>query len=389
MGDAPLTVKSRNSIASALSRAVTNAARTRWLVVLCVVIAPAVLPGTSSATPIRTAKGKLLSCPDPSVVTADVGRYRYYLACTSDRQANAFPIRGSNDLVHWTMVSYVFPAHKQPWWALKTPKGRYWAPAIYRIDGRWVVYFAAEYNAKAIRLRLPGGQRIPSGTMVIGAASANSLSGPWHTEIIHFRGQFNGLRGEQERYGGVIDPSMVQNPLTGQRYLFWAEQHSSIWASALSSDGLTLGVRIHQVLWTKPSSWECDTPNHRCTIEGPEEAYRNGVFYLFYSGASTWSGTYAVGVAAALDPVRGVFTRLGAQPILRSGHGWLGPGGTSGPVVAPDGAEEIFYHAERASNPTHDSADRYLFSGPLDWEGVTDSDPIINQGEAGIAFPPS
>jgi arabinan endo-1,5-alpha-L-arabinosidase len=386
MGDAPLPARPRSSIAPALRRARTAIARTRWLVVLCVLMAPAVLPATSSATPIRTANGKLLSCPDPSVVNADVGRYRYYLACTSDHQANAFPIRGSNDLVHWKMVSYVFPAHKQPWWALKSPKGRYWAPAIYRIDGRWIVYFAAEYNAAAVTLRYQNGHRIPGGTMVIGAASATSLSGPWHTEILHYRSQFNRLGGEQEDYGGVIDPSMVQNPVTGQRYLFWAEQHSSIWDSALSADGLTLGVRIHQVLWTKPSSWECDTPNHRCTIEGPEEVYRNGWFYLFYSGASTWSGTYAVGVALAQDPLS-TFTRLSAQPILRSGHGWLGPGGTSAPVVAPDGTEDIFYHAERASNPTHDSADRYLFSSPLNWEGVTGADPIINQGRAGIAFP--
>lgn len=356
--------------------------------VLAVLIVPAVLPAAGRATPIRTANGQLLSCPDPSVVDASIGHYRYYLVCTSDRAANTFPIRGSNDLVHWKLVSYVFPAHKQPWWALKTPTGRYWAPAIYREDGRWVVYFAAEYNAAKISLRLPGGHRVPSGTMVIGAATANSLTGPWHSQVLHFRGQFNGLGGEQETYGGDIDPSMVQNPVTGQRYLFWAEQHSSIWDSELSSNGLALSVHIHQVLWTDPNSWECDTPNHRCTIEGPEEAYRNGWFYLFYSGASTWSGTYAVGVAAALDPLNGSFTPLSAQPILRSGHGWLGPGGTSAPVVAPDGKEYIFYHAERASNPKHDSADRYLFSSPLNWAGVTGADPTIGTGVAGIAFPP-
>jgi len=354
---------------------------------LGVLVASAVLPATSSATPIRTANGKPLSCPDPSVVDAGVGGYRYYLACTSDRAANAFPIRGSNDLIHWKLVSYVFPAHKQPWWALESPNGRYWAPDIHRIDGRWVVYFAAEYNAAAISLRLPGGPRVPSGTMVIGAASAHSLSGPWHSELLHFRGQFNGLGGEQEKYGGDIDPSMAQNPVTGQRYLFWAEQHSSIWDSELSSNGLTLGVHVHQVLWTT-NGWECDTPNHRCTIEGPEEVYRNGWFYLFYSGASTWSGTYAVGVAASLNPLIGPFTSLSAQPILRSGHYWIGPGGTSAPVVAPDGKEYIFYHAERGSNLKHDSADRYLFSSPLNWSGVTDADPTIGTGEAGIAFPP-
>jgi arabinan endo-1,5-alpha-L-arabinosidase len=374
MGDAPLPATWRPSTC----RALKTACGTRSLVIAACVLASFVaLPASGNAQAIRNGAGKLISCPDPSVVNAPAGRYRYYLACTSDHAANAFPLRASNDLLHWRQVGYIFPKHRQPWWALHSPQGRFWAPAIYRIGSIWVIYFAAQYNAKKLSLRYPGGHRIPNGEMIIGVATAQSLSGPWHTKVLHYRGQFNRRGIEQERYGGVIDPSMVHDPLTGQRYLFWAEQHSSIWVSRLSASGVQLDPHVHQALWTIPG-WDCDTPNHKCTIEGPEEFVRNGWFYLFYSGASTWSGTYAVGVAVSTNPLDGQFKRLSSEPILTSGHGWIGPGGTSAPVVAPNGEDYIFYHAETRPNPKHNSALRYLLSSPLNWDGTDDLDPLIS-----------
>jgi arabinan endo-1,5-alpha-L-arabinosidase len=323
-----------------------------------------------------------LSCPDPSVVAAHVGHYRYCLACTSDYDANAYPIRGSNDLLHWRLLGHVFPAGHEPWWALPSPVGRYWAPAIYRIDGHWVVYFAAQYNAAALALRFPDGHPVQPGTFAIGVATANSITGPWHSRLLHYRGQDNSFGAEHENYGGVIDPSMVQDPRTGQRYLFWAEQHTSIWVAKLSPDGLTLEHHIHEALWTH-KGWECRTPSGRCTIEGPEETYRDGWFYLFFSGASTWSGTYAVGAAVSTDPLRGQFKPLGDHPILRTGHGWLGPGGTSAPITGPNGRDYLLYHAMPRPDTSHTSADRYLFISRINWPGLAGANPLINDGLAG------
>ena len=40
-------------------------------------------------------RGRPLSCPDPSVIRSPVAAaWRYYVACTSDRELNALPIRG-------------------------------------------------------------------------------------------------------------------------------------------------------------------------------------------------------------------------------------------------------------------------------------------------------
>jgi beta-xylosidase len=346
---------------------------------LAFAVIAATLPGTAQARILRDGK-KMISCPDPTVVDAHVGQYRYYLACTSDGAADVFPLRGSDDLVHWKQLGYVFDKKYQPWWTEHTPKGgHYWAPALYRIANRWVLYFAARHNPKRLTLTVPGEGTVPSSNMMLGVATATSLKGPWRTKVLHYRGQFNAVNREQENYGGVIDPSVVRDAVTGQLYLFWAEQHSSIWAAKLSADGLTLSPQVHQVMWTQPG-WECSTPKATCVVEGPEEYYRDGWFYLFYSGASTWTGSYAIGVAASQDPLTGQFQRLDSGPALRSGSGYIGPGGSSAPVTGPDGRTHIFYHAETKPNARHVSALRYLFSSPLRWEGLGGYDPVIGTG---------
>jgi GH43 family beta-xylosidase len=338
-------------------------------------------PVIARAQPIR-AGHHLLSCPDPSVVAAHVGRYHYYLVCTSDFAADAFPIRGSNNLTGWHDVGSVFPARHQPRWAVPSPAGRFWAPSIYRIQNRWVVYFAAQLDPAVMSLRVPHASSVPAKTFVIGVASSRSLRGPWHTRVLHFRGQFNGVSADQETYGGDIDPSVVRDGADGQLYLFWAEQPRSIWAGKLSADGWTLDPNIHQVLRASPG-WECATPRGKCVVEGPEEYYRDGRIYLFYSGASTWTGTYAVGVASSANPLLNPFTALSTMPDLRSGHGWIGPGGSSAPVIGPGGRTYIFYHAMSGPNNGHISAHRYLFVSPVSWEGPGDTYPMIGSGYPG------
>jgi xylan 1,4-beta-xylosidase len=353
----------------------------RWLILLAVLVAFPV--SAARAQPVRDGT-KLLSCPDPTIVDAHIGGHRYYMACTSDTAANVFPLRESDDLVHWKQIGSIFTKRTQPWWALHTPgQGRYWGPALYRIGNRWVLYFAAQHDPRRVSLRYPGGGTVAGATMVIGVATASSLHGPWQSHVLHFRGQFNAVAREQENYGGVIDPSVVRDGTTGQLYLFWAEQHSSIWVSKLSPDGLTMDPNIHQVLWTQPG-WECSTPKGTCVVEGPEEYYRDGWFYLFYSGASTWTGSYAIGVATSQDPLLGPFQRLDSQPALRSGNGYVGPGGSSAPVLGPDGRTYIFYHALTGPDPDHDSAVRYLFSSPISWEGLGDYDPVIGSGQVDL-----
>jgi beta-xylosidase len=339
---------------------------------------PAAKPN-KPAGPAATA----LSCPDPDVSepSPPVPPYRYYLACTSDHSRSSLPIRGSNDLHHWHFIAHLFPDGHWPWWALAPPKGKFWAPSIYRIQNRWVIYFATVLNQNRIHLPgLAGAYELAGGEMALGVATATKLTGPWATRVLHWRGQFNGVDPEQEAYGGVIDPSTAVDPRTGQRYLFWAEQHYSIWVGKLSADGLTLDPEIHQALQVEPFGWECS--GTFCVVEGPTAFFKNGLCYLLYSAASTWNSSYAVGAAVAADPMQGWFARLSSAPILSSGATWVGPGGTSDPVMDPTGKVEIFYHASVGPNPHHVSARRYLRMGTLSWGGAQDGYPGIGDGTA-------
>jgi len=321
-----------------------------------VLLASALLMGgvcaaSASAQPILNGRSPLV-CPDPSVIAHRAGPYRYYLACTSDFSRSVFPIWGSKDLLHWTPVADMWSHGAHPWWADPPGQGRYWAPDLTYIGHRWVVYFAATQK----------------GGMVIGVAWSRSLRGPWRTKVLHWRGQFNALGGAQESYGGVIDPGELRDPVTGERYLVWAEQHSSIWDGRLSRDGLTLEPHIHQILWVWWPGWDCEASAADCTIEGPALDYHDGYYYLFFSAASTWDASYAVGAAISRNPF-GVFKLL-PRPILRSGHGWLGPGGSQLPVSGPNGRQYLFYHASRVINIHHENDLRYLLVGRFWWDGI-------------------
>jgi arabinan endo-1,5-alpha-L-arabinosidase len=319
--------------------------------------------------PLRSPKtGKPFSCPDPSVTSAPEPGGGYVLICTSAYDRNALPIYTSRDLVHWRPDGFVFPHGHQPWWAVPSsphgPKGRYWAPEIYRIGDRWMVYFAAVYNAAKINLDVPASGRLTPRTMVIGAAWATSLRGPWHSAVLHYRGQFNAVNSERESAGPAIDPSVVQDPSTGQLYLFWSDQSTEIWAGELSADGTKLDDQIRLVLRTS-EPFECDPRDHHCTIEAPEPFFANGFFYLLYSGGSTWDASYDVGVAASLSPL-GPFVKR-PQPILAQGGGFYSTGHTSHPVIGPDGNTYILYHARTSPAHSNLSSRRYLMLGNLGW----------------------
>ncbi len=341
-------------------------------------------PNLGFSNPMRNGlTGQPLSCPDPSVIRAHRGKWDYFLFCTSDNASDAFPIWMSEDLVHWYPDGFVFPHGHQPGWAVpSSPGGRdglFWAPAIDRIDNRWVLYFSAIYKPASHAL---GSATLKPHTMVLGVATANSLAGPWQTKVLHYPGQLNALNRKPNRevVGGDIDPGIVRDPRTGKRYIFWAEQREQIWESELSADGLTVGPDIH-IAFSISKPWECDRSNHICTVEGPQPFYYGGKIYVLYSAASTWDQTYAVGVAAStavLDPAH-PFQKLD-QPILRAGNGFLGPGGESSPVIGPNGQMMLMYHALTHRIAHHSSGLRDLMLGQLHWSAGW---PLVNNGLAG------
>jgi GH43 family beta-xylosidase len=305
--------------------------------------------------------GKPLSCPDPSVIREPNRQYSLYMVCTSDFDRDAFPIWGSNDGVRWTKLGSVFPHAQGPSWAIPSGSqhGRYWAPDLHWFDGHWVLYFAAQMTYATEHTLRPG----THGNFAIGVATTTNLrSGHWTSSLLHYSGQFNALpsaRGNRELAGGVIDPNEFENPVTGQRYLVWAKQSNQIFLGVLSADGLTLEPGAQRIL-VPSTPWECANLKGTCTIEGPIGYWYDNVAYVMYSASSTWSGSYAVGVAASTAPLSVPFTK-DPEPILTSSADLLGPGGTSEPVTAPDGSPIIYFHSlVGGPDNGHVSSQRYL-----------------------------
>jgi beta-xylosidase len=363
------------AILGAVARPVLHIVRPALAALAIFVLAPSAIASAGTLSfhnPLRDPRtGMPLSCPDPSVSNAPPPSTGYYLVCTSGFGPDAFPIYASHDLVHWQPHGFVFPKGHQPWWAVhstgRSTGGRYWAPELERIGGRWVVYFAAEYNSAKLNLQIPGHGRVTSRRMMIGYATARSLAGPWQSGVLHYAGQLSGLSSaetEQEAISSAIDPGVVQDPATGQLYMYWSDQPHEIWAGKLDPGGTILEPPIRRVL-RAGAPFECDPRDHHCTIEAPEPFYANGSFYLLYSGASTWDSSYAVGVASSPGPF-GPFAKLG-HPILHQGDGFYSTGHTSDPVLGPDGGTYILYHARTKPGVQRPAATRYLMLGQVTW----------------------
>jgi GH43 family beta-xylosidase len=348
----------------------------------------AVTPSALVHNPLRNpSTGKPLTCPDPSVVREPHRQYAYFMVCTSDFERNAFPIWGSNDGVHWRRLAFVFPKGHDPSWAVAagSQHGRYWAPDLHHFDHHWVLYYAAQINRQTRATLDPAAQ----GYFAIGVATTTNLrSGNWDTSLLHYSGQDNDSPGRRvrERKGGVIDPNEFQNPVSHQRYLVYAKQSNQIWLAELDPTGTVLG-NVHRILL--PSlPWECANVRGTCTIEGPIGYWYRGIAYIMYSASSTWAGTYAVGVAASADPLVARFAK-DPSPILSSSTDLLGPGGTSEPVIAPDGSAIIYFHTLLEPDLGHVSASRFLAVGRFHYgsDATASLSPAPSRAAASISWP--
>ena len=274
-----------------------------------------------------------VDCPDPGVLRDGS---RYVMTCTSGGAADAFPIRVSSDLVHWTLVGTIFPAASKPAWA----SGDFWAPEIHKVGGGYVAYFTA-------RNRLDG-------RLSVGAAHATAATGPFHDlgqPLVH------------DGALGMIDPTEFTDA-DGTPYLAWKGdgnamgQPTPLYGQQLALDGLSLVGARKTLLTNDPASWEGGV------IEGPWVVSRGGQYFLFYSGNAYFNGSYAVGVANASAPL-GPYHKAGA-PILTTRGVWVGPGHCS-VVEGPAGETVMVYHAWRAGHVNGPGDGRLTLVDEVQW----------------------
>jgi hypothetical protein len=280
----------------------------------------------------------------------------------------------SPDLDDWTTP--VEALADAPTWAHDLDVGgRFWAPTVAKIGGRYVLYFAANHVSAPVG----------APAWCIGWATSPNAAGPFTPgerpllcQVLKHTSP--SLLSSTPRGGdrGVIDPQVYLAP-NGATYLHVKalDNPVQVWGMGLAADGTRL--RTHATgmveLAAKAPVWEYSpaADNRFTVVENPAMHYnpaapRGFQHYLYYSGNDWRTASYATGVAACESPVGPCVRMTGDEPWMASRGDVRGPGGLS-VFRAADGSPWVAYHSWRRGQPT--SNGRRLHVEPLGYSGIT------------------
>lgn len=301
--------------------------------------------------------------PDPSVLQAPDGTYYVYATETLiDGQFYNIQVAQSQNLVNWSWEGDAFPDGLA--WA---QEGRsYWAPhVIYAADqDRYVMYFSAHHDDRDGKCLAVATSEDPLGPFTSGGDPL--LCGDGFENI---------------------DPMAFDDPESGKKFLYWGSHGEPIRVQELADD------RIHFKPGSEPTPVVFPDPDepYGGLIEGAWVIYRDGTYYLFYSGDNCCgeNAHYAVMVARADQPT-GPFETLGAargtnrSTILAANDTWKAPGHNS-VIQDAAGNDWMLYHAINRDQPTRPTGtgarwdrrimmmDRIFYDG--DWPRIEEGQP--------------
>lgn len=260
--------------------------------------------------------------PDPAVLRAPDGWFYAYATqgAAGDRMINVQLAR-SRDLARWEHLGDALP--EKPRWAAR--KQAFWAPHVLydRQQGRYFMYYSAQPDESAGKC--------------LAVATAPDPRGPFADSGTPL------LCGEGLEH---IDPMAFDDPRTGRRLLIWGSGGLPIRARELAPDRLRFLPGSTPVELVAPDAGR----PYRSLIEGAWMTYRDGWYYLYFSGdrCCTREPRYAVMVARARQPL-GPFEhhpggRDGSGVILEADERWLAPGHNS--IISDAAGDDwIVYHA--------------------------------------------
>ena len=274
--------------------------------------------------------------PDPSVLLAPDGYYYAYATQTKrDGQILNFQVARSLDLVSWAYLGEALP--QKPVWA--TDSQRFWAPDVSRHpDGRYLLYYSAQPND-------------PAAGLCLGVAVAERPQGPFRDS------------GQPLLAGGPgfenIDPMRFVDPADGRQWLFWGSGFGPLRVRELAADGLGFADgSVAQIIVEPRAAGDPSPYGH--LIEGSWVHYRQGWYYLFYSGDNCCGpdARYAVLVARARRATGPYQTLAQATDtvgtILVEDARWQAPGHNS-LITDASGQDWLLYHAIDREQPTFDA----------------------------------
>ncbi|MDQ3246022.1 MAG: glycoside hydrolase family 43 protein [Pseudomonadota bacterium] len=337
---------------------------------LAAFIATSALAGcaTPIAPPAPTYANPVLDADfaDPAVIKAPDGfYYAYATQTTRDGKSINIQVARSHDLVRWQHLGDALPA--KPSWAGKTQD--LWAPDVQHADGRYFLYYSAKPDA-ALTDEKRG--------LCLAVATSARPQGPFVD---------SGRPLECGESFVNIDPFAFDDPATGKRLLYWGSGFKPIKVRELAPDRLSFAPGSTAIDLVSPNPVKDAFP---VLIEGAWVVFRNGYYYLFFSGDNCCGAkaNYAVMVArsrSATGPFETLRSASGAEAlILAKGGIWHAPGHNS-IIRDTTGRDWIVYHAVDTRRPRTKPSDdintrRIMLIDPIVWK---DGWPVIEGPSTG------
>jgi len=292
---------------------------------------------------------------DPTVIRGHDGLFYAYATNTSVGSAfYHIQVARSSDLVHWKVIGDALPV--KPSWADRD----FWAPHVLydKVRQLYYMYYSGESPDAKIG-------------KCIGAAISENPEGPFEDvgkPLVSGESFIN------------IDPMAFDDPTTGKKYLYWGSAHKPIRVQELDDDRISFrsGSTPTDLVATSQDDYSK-------LVEGAWLHYRDGFYYLFYSGDNCCGdkANYAVMVARSKNAV-GPFERLSevkknnSSAILVKNSSWHAPGHNS--VITDDsGHDWIVYHAI-ATDPALKSKGRMMLIDRLQYD---DGWPFVETNSPG------
>ena len=226
-----------------------------------------------------------LALADPFVLLDD-GTYYAYGTYAGDGIAVAV----SKDLRTWTLAkgraAGGLALHKSDSYG----EHSFWAPEVYRRDGKFVMFYSAEGH--------------------VCAATADSPLGPFR----------------QAEKKPLLERAGIDNSLfvddAGRPWMVYVhfDRGNTIWLAELEKDCLHVKPGTARMLFRADTPWEGGA-----ITEGPFVVKIGSKYVLTYSGRAFWDPDYAVGYALA-DKPEGPWRKSASNPILRRFRGLCGTG---------------------------------------------------------------
>lgn len=285
--------------------------------------------------------------PSPSADPWVIQHDGLYFSC-ENRQQESLWIRRSRSLTQLGQDAGV-----QVWSApaLGPNSKSVWAPELHRIDGRWIIYYAADDGLNE------------NHRMWVLEGLTNDPCGPYR------------CRGVLDTGGWAIDGTVLQTG--GNNYFVWSgwpgqsNGQQNLYIARMRSPWELASPRA---LLAQPDlAWErVDMP----ICEAPQILQRNGRTFLIYSASGSWTVDYCLGLLelAGSNPMEASAWLKRGCVFSKSESVW-GVGHCSF-VQSPDGKEDwIVYHAK--SKRKKGWNDRNVRTQPFSW--TTDGLPSFGQ----------